>query len=561
MRILACALACAALAAAGGGPENVLVVQNDLCPDSVEVTRAYVTKRGIPKHHVVHVEIPSGKPRPAKKDPKKKDPTPIQDDGWDAFESFASFADYQKLLETPVKSWIQAHPQSPITIIALTRGIPVCTPVKNAKANEILRSTTHMLGAMMVEEDTLRTGPEGHIGIASPFYKADESIDPATPLGGKWAIYSATILDAFSASDVKKGIDLSIVSDGKRPDGTVYLGISKQGDPRGMYNPSFPKVEEFARGVGLKAEQVPHAENQILLEGKRDVAMYLYGQANWNEAFPAKNTYQPGCLVDNLTSVALTWRAFIDPPGGGQTQMTYFLRAGATVVHGCVREPTTGAWDPEYMHAQRFLAGYNVAESFTMAHPWFPWMNLVAGDPLTQPFAKRPEVKAELTGAKEAWALKIAGKATREGAGLKEIAVWIDGVKAGTAKEGEDYALPKEFDPSVNEWKVVATDDSKFRTQASVSGTARKAESTKVTAKLDGYFKGSATIKLGHSGPAPIVTWVAPGAKERTGTLRSARFAIVFEDDSVAHTVELWVLNAKGDGPVVLTVEVPAKKK
>ncbi|MCE9584212.1 MAG: hypothetical protein K8T20_17135, partial [Planctomycetes bacterium] len=553
-------------ARAGGGPENVLVVQNDLCPESGEVARYYMEHRDVPRHHLVHVSIP-GTPRP-KKEPPKKDPKnpkapppPVEpDDGWDAKQSFATYAEFDQQLQVPVKQWIESHPDDHITIVALTRGIPVCTPVKNATASEILRATTHMLSGMFAEKDDVRTGPAGNIGNASPFYKTDESIDPASPLKGEWKIVCVGYLDAFNVADLKKALDLSIVSDGKRPDGTLYLGESAAGDPRGMYDPAFPALADFAKGFQLKAEIVAHNPKNILLEGKKDVATYVYGQANWDDKFPAMNTYQPGCLVDNLTSVALTWRAFVEGDRGGQTHMTHFLHAGATVIHGCVQEPTTGAWDRDWIHIQRYLSGYNVIESFFMGHPWFPWMNLVAGDPLTQPFALRPTVKAEVLGAKGAWKLKATAAATRPDAKIGSLVVFVDGVKAGDAKDGEEFDLGKDFDPAVNQWRVVATDDSKYRTQGSASSPPLKKGAGKISAKLDGYFKGAAAIKIGFDGSEPVVTWVATDAKGKVGTVKGNRFSIQFEDDSVPHTIDLWIRNAKVE-MAPIRIEVPAKKK
>ncbi|KAF0244644.1 MAG: hypothetical protein FD180_2311 [Planctomycetota bacterium] len=561
--VLCFCLLAASAAFAGGGPENVLVVQDDLCPESAEIARYYMEKRDVPRHHLMHVQIPGGpRPKKKKKDPKnpKAPEVEVDDDGWDAKPSFASYAEFETQLVLPVKRWIESHPEDHITIVVLTRGVPVCAPVKNAKAAEILRATTHQLAGMFCEKDEIRSGPEGNVGVGSPFYKVDESIDWKKPLKGEWPMLCVGYLDAFTVADIKKAIDLSIVSDGKRPDGTLYLGMSKVGDPRGMYDPSFPAVAEYAKKLSLKAEIVDHREDRILLEGRRDVATYAYGQANWDEAFPAKNSYQPGCLVDNLTSVALTWRAFVDGSSGGQTPMTHFLRAGATVVHGCVREPTTGAWDPGWIHIQRYLDGYNVIESFFMGHPWFPWMNLVAGDPLTQPFALRPTVKADVTGAKGAWKLKATAIATRPDAKIVSFELFIDGVKAGDLKDGEEFDPGAAFDPAVNQWRVVATDDSKFRTQGSASSAPLKKGPSRVTAKLDGYVKGSAALRLTADTGEPVVTWVADGAKEKVGTVKGLRVSVQFDDDTVPHLIELWVRNAKTEMPPI-RVEVPAKKK
>ncbi len=41
----------------------------------------------------------------------------------------------------------------------------------------------------------------------------------------------------------------------------------------------------------------------------------------------------------------------------------------------------------------RYAAGFNLAESFHGAIPFLYWQNLVIGDPLCTPFARRPVVK------------------------------------------------------------------------------------------------------------------------------------------------------------------------
>ncbi|NUN50157.1 MAG: TIGR03790 family protein [Candidatus Brocadiae bacterium] len=544
---------------AGGGPENVLVVQNDLCPDSVDLARFYMEKRDVPRHQVVHVAIPGGAKKDDKKDPKGKPPPPASGE-WAPRESFATFDEYRTLLETPVKDWLAAHPDAKITVVLLTRGIPVCTPVKNATTNEIVRATTHILAGMFVEKDDLRTGPAGHQGSGSPFYREDVSIDPAEPLKGEWKLLPVGHFDAFNVADARKSLEQAILSDGKRPDGTVYLGQSKEGDPRGMYSPNFPKLSEFVAGLGGKAEIVPHDPGGVLLAGRKDVALYMFGQAKWEESFPAKNTYQPGCLVDNITSVALTWRCFVDGYNGGQTPMTHFLAAGATVIHGCVREPTTGAWDPEYLHLRRFYSGYNVLESFYLGHPWFPWMNLVAGDPLTQPFAQRPVVTAELTGEKGAQALNVDAKTTREGAGIRAIRVYADGVLLGEAQSGRPFALPTTWDPLVNSWTAVAIDDSKFRTQGSASAPPLAKDASRVTVKFDSALKGTASFRVTHSGKEPVLIWASPGVKGRTGVVKGTRLKLELEDETKGARVEFWVKNAKeGSGPI--RVDVPGKKK
>ncbi len=545
---LSLVFACASTAIAGGGPENVLVVVNDLCEDSAAIARYYMERRGIPRHHVVHVKIPGAPAR----DPKAP---------FVPAASFASFDAFREQLESPVKRWIETHNDARITTIVLTRGVPVVTQSSNDP--KCTRGTAHMLALMEAPEDA-RTAAQQMEFKRNPIYKTDVSIDPRAPADGT-AVYAVGILNAWTVDDVKRMIDLSVASDPKRPEGTIYLGQSKQGDPRGMYNGAFPKLAEWIASLGLKAEIVPHNPGNSLLESKNDVVYFAFGQANWDDKFPAKNKYTPGAVIDNLTSVALTARAFDAANKGGQTPMTHFVAAGATVVHGCVLEPTTAAWDPSYLHVQRYLEGYAVLESFYMGHPVMPWMNLVAGDPLTQPFAQRPTVTLDafdkvlppVAGGKPSYRLKATAKATREGAAVKRLTLYVDGVVAGEATTATAEFELKDFDPLVNTWRVVAEDDSKFRTQGGLASEPLKKEVGKAQAALDKVSKNVATIKLATD-KDPVVTWACATSKERTATRKGKTISVTLEGDG-PHVVDVWVRNAKE--PAAFTIEIPAAKK
>jgi len=551
--LILAALLSATAARAGGGPENVLVVVNDLCEESVALGRFYVLKRDLPRHHIVHVRIPGAPP----KDPKKPEPFSCPEAVPGGYEG------YRTLLEEPVKRWLADHPRSPITTLALTRGIPIVSMTRPAPDHpEAPRSTTHLL-ALLGAPDDLRTAGDGQWGFkANPYFRSDASIDPRSPLPGAPPLYSVVLLDAMTLEDAKGMITLSLASDAKRPDGTACLARSSKDDPRGMYNGSYPDLAAALKILGLKAETLDPLDTASPFAPREGISLLQFGQSHWDPAFPAKNRFQPGALVDNLTSYALAWGAFAPGRPVDQTPMTRFLSAGATVIHGCVREPTTGAWDSGYLHLRRYAEGYNAAESFTMAHPWLPWMNLVCGDPLTQPYALRPAVTLEEgPGTKPPYRLKVSAKASREGAAIRSLTLYVDGVKAGESTGGKAGFELKDFDPAVNGWRVVAEDDSKFRTQGFLASPPLKGVSYKISVKLVEYVRGKAFFRVSASGPDPVFTFVSPDSKEKVGT-RKGVFTLTFEDPSVPHAVEVWIMNGKDkDAGAILNAEVPGKRK
>ena len=547
-----------AIARAGGGPENVLVVVNDLCPESGEIGRRYLHARDVPRHHVVHVQIPGAAP---KTPPKAGEPVPFVPVG----QFPGGYDGFEEMLAVPVRRWLDAHPEAHITMILLTRGIPVVTGVKDNPA--IRRGTAHMLSILAVEGDGLRTASEQKDFRPNPIHGTDRSIDPRHPENDT-PIYGVGLLDAFTLEDVDRMIDLAVRSDAARPDGTVYLGRSRKGDARGIYNGAFPKLVEWMTGLGLRSAIVEHPGTNLLLDGKEDVVYYAYGQAGWDPGFPARNRYLPGAVIDNLTSVALTWKAFDPAHEGGQTPMTHFLAAGATVVHGCVLEPFTGAWDPGYLHLRRYLEGYNVLESFYMGHPWLPWMNLVAGDPLTQPFAVRPEVTVESFGEAEEGSgkpsgthvLRVRAKARRPETGIREIRLYVDGVLRGeVAADTAEFDL-EGFDPGVGTWRVVAIDDSRFRTQGSAASEPLPAKVGKVKVTLSRFSRGKAKFKVSADRTA-VYTWACATAEgPKTGTGKGRSFTLDLEGEG-PHVVDVWIRNARGRAAFTIPLAPKGKRR
>ena len=243
-------------ARAGGGPENVLVVVNDLCEDSWAIARSYLHQQDVPRHHVFHVRIP-GAPSKQAGGPETYRPVGAFPDGYDGF---------RRLLLDPVKEWIEAHPRARITTILLTRGIPLVTAVKDNP--DVTRGTAHMLAILAVESDQLRTATKQMAPRRNPIHGTDRSIDPREP-ENETPIYAVGILDAYTLEDVDGMIQRSIQSDRKRPKGTVYLGRSAQGDPRGQYNGAFRDLAEWILGLPLPAEIVEHPGTKALLDGKK----------------------------------------------------------------------------------------------------------------------------------------------------------------------------------------------------------------------------------------------------------------------------------------------------
>jgi len=525
------------LATAGGGPENVLLVVNDASPESLEVAHYYMQRRGIPRHQIVHLRLT-----------KKTQ-----------WQTIRPFSLYQTKIEQPIKAWLAAHPKNAITTIVLARHVPLVVELERPdpmpkKLRDRQRSLAHMLAIMQVAQPRLRRMSNTWRQSPNPYNGADRSIDPRDPLtprGQPFPLYCVNTLNAFSVADVKRMIDRAIEADGKRPTGTVYLGRSRAKDPRGCYNGDFPNLQRTLTAAGFKVEQIPHpGKSSALLVDKQDVLVYQFGQARWDKAFPARNRYAPGALVDNLTSVALTERSFRLKPRG-QTSMCHFLAAGATAVHGCVREPYTIAFNGRHTHIQRYLAGYNLIESYYMAHPIMPWMNLVAGDPLTQPFAQRPLVTlAQPADGK----LLASARATRKGAKIAQLTLYLDGRQLQQLPGPKATFAIEGIDASVHTLVVVATDDSRYRAQGrAVLQPAFVVDASADEIRFERFESGKAHFRISRK---PVLyRWYAPGAKPQSGMARGSTLALSI-GAAARNTIEIWIHTDPTQAPVVKFIEL-----
>jgi uncharacterized protein (TIGR03790 family) len=117
----------------------------------------------------------------------------------------------------------------------------------------------------------------------------------------------------------------------------------------------------------------------------------LAGYFSWgsNDAAFEIATYRslrflPGAIVE--TAVSTSGRTF-RPSAGGQSLVADLISGGATGAKGYVSEPLTFALCRADILFDRYVSGYNLAESFYMASPLLQWKDVVVGDPLCAPYS------------------------------------------------------------------------------------------------------------------------------------------------------------------------------
>lgn len=140
------------------------------------------------------------------------------------------------------------------------------------------------------------------------------------------------------------------------------------------------ELEKLGLRTKLVTDRVPIGENQV-------IGLTL-GAPKFSLP-PDSNGILPGAILENLTSFG-----GIMSQVSGQTKLSEFLRAGAAASSGTVIEPFALQQKfPHPMIHHSYASGLSLAEAFYSSLE-SPYQLLIVGDPLCQPFAKPPVIRA-----------------------------------------------------------------------------------------------------------------------------------------------------------------------
>jgi uncharacterized protein (TIGR03790 family) len=369
-------------AAAGQGPDNVLIVVNGAIPDSIQIGEHYQRTRRIPTDHMVRINIPNGPeqiPRAA----------------------------YEGLIEAPIRNWIarqQAHDR--LLFIVLVKGVPLRIEGSTGRTGTVssVDSELTLLYRRMTGQPI---APTGH--VVNPYFQAARPIAEARPFTHEvHDIYLVTRLDGFTVADV-----IALIDRGSKPsrEGRFVL------DQRASILPEpgnqwLQRAADVLGGLGLA--------DRLLLETTGQVAKNqsnVLGYYSWGSNDPAMTdrrnnfTFEPGALA--ATYVSTDGRTFREPAatwthgrweepktfhGGSPQSLTGdLIRQGVTGVAGHVAEPFLDATIRPDVLFPAYVSGFTLAESFYLAMPFLSWQSIVIGDPLTAPFRRQAVDAAELS--------------------------------------------------------------------------------------------------------------------------------------------------------------------
>jgi hypothetical protein len=428
------------VALAGGGPENVFLVVNSTSADSIAVANAYVAARGVPPINVFTLP-------------------------WAGSKEAVSITRYKDEILGPILRGIDARRLSPqIDMIVYSSDFPWRIDYKESLPPDFARKDTFPSGSltgMTMLFGAVRSGGPAWLDPHSNRYYRPLATDgvPATTLGFRgwygWGAdgrlleaggnrYLLSVMLGVTAGcgntvdEVAAYLARAARADGSRPKGTVYLMANS--DVRSTTrSAAFPTTVKELEKVGVRAE----IASGTLPVGKRDVAGLTTGTPTFDWA-ASRSTILPGAICENLTSYGGIFTA-----SAGQTPLSAFLKAGAAGSSGTVIEPySIQAKFPHPSIHVHYCRGASLAEAFYQSVS-SPYQLLVVGDPLCQPWAVIPEVRAALAdgkplepGASLSGMIKIVPSATLlDGGAADRFELFVDGMRVASCAVGGSLSL------------------------------------------------------------------------------------------------------------------------
>ncbi len=331
---------------------RVLVVVNANSQESSKIATGYIRARGIPRENLVLTSTTTADELPE--------------------------SEYRSAIEGPVAANLKTNP-NPIDYIVTTMGVPLRIGDGGGYS---LDAFLGQIGRDLKPLGGDFSNPEIN-RVMSPYFGKNEPFSHK-----KFGFYLVTRLTGYNLNDAMMLFERGLKA---KPEAGPFLLDSQ---------PQKPKTG----GYGLMEKILRLTNDALTAKGVKTVYDRdpettagpgpLMGFAGWgsNDDRFAPNMYyklrfKPGGIAE--TFVSTSGRTF-RPTTGGQSLVADLIKQGATGVKGYVSEPFTFALCHTNVLFDRYTAGHNLADSFYMATPLLKWKDVVVGDPLCSPYAKRP---------------------------------------------------------------------------------------------------------------------------------------------------------------------------
>jgi uncharacterized protein (TIGR03790 family) len=342
---------------AGGSGFNVIVVINQRSTNSIQLGNYYCEKRGVPPENVFRMT------------------------GWAGGRTDWSRASFESCLRDPLLAMVGARGlTNQAEVVLLSMDIPYRVydmtgyGGKNSTTAALYYGfkfdTAPPLSCLPVECSLPDTSSNSYAFSERPFRDAPPDTAPTNS-------FLAVMLTDDTLAGAKGILDRALAGDGSFPAQAVYL--DKTSDPARNV-----RFMEFDRAIFDSRVRGHDTLRWLTSNSSAYTNTSLLGLlTGWAVLSVPTNAFVPGAIGDSLTSYAgVLFEGF------GQTTLLAFLDGGAAGSYGTVVEPcnyTQKFPHPlDYFYQQR---GFNLAEAYYQSL-LNPYQGLVAGDPLSAPFAQ-----------------------------------------------------------------------------------------------------------------------------------------------------------------------------
>ncbi len=415
------------------GPQDVYILVNKNVADSQAVADYYCAKRGVPKDHIVALDLPAG-----------------EDIGR---------ADYDARLAGPLRSRLKDK-RDKVKVLLTVYGVPLRVGPKEPNADEKaelekLKKELEPLEKRRKELDEAIKGLEAKVKDEPKGQAADDLAarrkdragveNQIRPLEGRrktlsydestaavdselallwfdeydlrrWQLnllyfqvpeearkdkppmLMTCRLDGPSVDLVKRIIDQSVETEAKGLEGKVYvdargIGYNPAADPGfgyGGYDESMRETAKLLEKEGKMSVTLDDKPELFAPGSCPDCALYCgwYSLANYVDCCK----FVPGAVAWHLaSSEAVSLR---DPKS--KLWCKNLLEHGAAATLGPVGEPyTIGFPKPEEFFGTLVTGDYTLVETYWRTEMFASWMTVLVGDPLYNPYLKSPKLKID----------------------------------------------------------------------------------------------------------------------------------------------------------------------
>jgi len=324
------------------GAGNVLVVMNADSADSVAVADYYAAKRGIASKFICKIHCPTAEE--------------IDDDV------------FHKSIRDPIRDYLtKAGIKDQVDYIVLTRGIPIRT--------QKMWGIDSALTCLFTDDDQQ---------MYNPYYHEDK------PFSSKeYNMYLVTRLDGLTLADAKALVDRSLAA--KPEKGLFLLDVSPSWDGNEGYklvNDGMRRAAPILKSRGFNVE-IDETPAFIVRSGVMGYYGWGFHDQSYKDEDYKKLGFLPGSIAETAVSTSAYTLTAIRTLSGTRSYITDLVAQGVTGVKGYVYEPYTIALAEADILFDRYTSGRNLAESFYAASQFVHWRDIVLGDPLCAPYAKK----------------------------------------------------------------------------------------------------------------------------------------------------------------------------